>query len=230
MQERALLLLQCFGEGPTAVPSNCPVDDVGLGYHIGNKCPNYRNPDDVNPTNVVPDFVNVKAYPIYPGGSQLYILHVSWSCSPDCVTDTNLQGYQVKLKYDGDRTPIAGCVCKNYTETEHNFTLHYGDPRQLRVTVTSYPGTSDVHTYETVFSVPKICYDLPYYPIHCGPPRYSTMSAKISWAPPQFDASTYPDSSEYPTPSTYYLYLDRYRGWISRFEVEHIDTLIAIKF
>ena len=228
---------QCFGEWPTEAQSNCPlVDD----QPIGNDCPNYRDPDGVigdTSTGVVPTSVKLKAYPIYPGPGQLYRLHVSWSPSSDFATDTNLQGYQVKLKYDGDRTPTAGCVCKNYTETEHNFTLSYADQRQLRVTVISYPGISDTHAYETVFSVPKSCYNLPYDPIHCGPPRYGkpsniqvhstltsngTMSAKISWGPPQFDASTYPDSSEYPTPSTYYLYLDR---WNARWE--HIAIFIA---
>ena len=221
---------QCFGEWPTEAQSNCPlVDD----QPIGNDCPNYRDPDGVigdTSTGVVPTSVKLEAYPIYPGPGQLYGLHVSWSPSSDFVTDTNLQGYQVKLKYDGDRTPTGGCVCKNYTEMEHNFTLHYGDRGRLIVTVRSYPAKSDASKCELKFNTPKNCYDLPYDPIHCGPPRYSvpsnikinpiltsngTMSANISWAPTQFDASTYPDSSEYLTPSTYYLYLDR---WNARWE------------
>lgn len=171
---------------------------------------------------MVPILVNVSASPF---DSYYFNVHVSWSVHQEDYEA--IQGFRVRLKQrnrddnDPDRWS-DGCVCLNATQRNYSFTYNqhfqYVNNYYLSAEVMILPVRSarsedeEVNTRTAIMPFPSSCYALPYDPIHCRLPLYSSprnvrayrsihrmetsteKSIRILWEPP---VSTFPEPTMY---------------------------------
>ena len=147
--------------------------------------------------------------------SDFFNVHVSWSV----YEGYPVHGFRVRLKQqfnnasDPDYLDL-GCVCLNASQRNYSFyMLQYMPNYQLLAQVSMLPCEIQFRTSVPIIPFPAGCLDLPYDPIHCRLPTYSSprnvrayrsigenteKGILISWEPPIVP-------SPYPEPTMYYV-------------------------